>query len=107
LVEKTRVVEVNALDRPALLAALARAIRDCGRDREQPGRSLLRTKKGPAFPPSPLFLDRPYQPRSGAGGGGGGGGGGAGHTSVARITLPSGQVWVAGGGAGGGGGGAT
>jgi len=30
LVEKTTVVEVNALDRPALLAALARAIHDCG-----------------------------------------------------------------------------
>ena len=32
------------------------------------------------------------------------GGGGAGHTSVARITEPSAQVWVAGGGAGGAGG---
>ena len=43
--EKTRVVEVNALDRPALLAALARAIHDCGRDREQPGRSRLSHQK--------------------------------------------------------------
>ena len=45
------------------------------------------------------------QPRSGSGIGGGGGGGGSGHLSVARITDPSAQVWVA-GGAGGGGGGA-
>ena len=50
-----------------------------------------------------------YRPRSGAGAGGGGGGGGAGQASVARITVPSGQVCVAGGagGGGGGGGGAT
>src|SRR5215208_1983773 len=43
-------------------------------------------------------------------GGGGGGSGGAGQTLVARITEPSGQVWVGGaagggGGSGGGGGG--
>src|SRR5687768_285137 len=47
--------------------------------------------------------DHPRWPELGGGGGGGGGGG---HMSVARITDPSGQVWVA-GGAGGGGGGAT
>src|SRR5438045_5989562 len=39
-----------------------------------------------------------------AGGGGGGGGGGAGQASVARITVPSGEVCVAGAGGGGGGG---
>jgi hypothetical protein len=35
-------------------------------------------------------------PRSGAGAGGGGGGA-AGHASVARMTEPSAQVWVAAG----------
>src|SRR5438045_5871932 len=45
----------------------------------------------------------PRSPFVTGGGGGGGGGGGAGQASVARITVPSGQVCVAGAGGGGGG----
>src|SRR5687767_1202448 len=48
--------------------------------------------------------DHPRWPELGGGGGGGGGGG---HTSVARITEPSGQVCVAGGGGGNGGAGSA